>query len=312
MSPSPPGSDASIPGSRARALAGLVAVQVLFGTWPVLGKLVIPSLGADGLAVLRISGAALIFGAVARLAGAPRLPWREQPRVLVLSVLGISANQLLYIHGLARTSATHAALLTTTIPVQTLIVALLLGRETFDGRRAAGAALSLLGALVLVTGRAPAGDATLAGDLLVVANTVVYALYLVLSRDLLARWPPLSVLPWIFGWGLLVSLPFTGLPPVTGHPPWVWAALAAIVIGPTVGTYWLNLFALRTVPSSVVAIFIYLQPVVAALLAAPFLGERPTARTGLSAAITFAGVLLASRSGGKAHRIRTGTPPSPG
>lgn len=282
----------SVAGSGTRAILALVGVQLLFGVWPVVGKYAIGAFGADGLAVMRIGGAAVAFHVVARLADAPAVPWREHPRLALLAVLGISANQLLYIHGLSHTSVTHAAILTTTIPVQTLLVALLLGRETFLPRRAMGIVVALAGAVLLVAAREPAGTATLHGDLLILANTAVYAAYLVLSRDVLARLPPLSVLPWLFTWGLLTALPFAGLPDVTGHPPAAWAAIAFVILGPTVGTYWLNLFALRTVPSSVVAVFIYLQPVVATGLAIPILGERPTVWTVVSALITFAGMAL--------------------
>lgn len=312
MSTPPPSTAASLPAARARALAALVLVQVLFGLWPVLGKLAIPAFGAGGLGILRIGGATIAFAALARLARVPPIPWRDQPRIVVLSVLGISANQLLYVHGLARTSATHAALLTTTIPIQTMIVALLLGKERFLPMRVAGALVSLVGVVVLVTGRSTGGDVTVAGDLLVMANTVVYALYLILSRDILARHSPLAVLPWLFGWGFLGALPFTGIPPLAGHRPESWVALAVIVLGPTVGTYWLNLVALRTVPSSVVAIFIALQPVVAGALAVPLLGEKPTLRAAFSAVLTLAGVLLATRAAGAPHEKTTTRAPSEG
>ncbi|MFN7143836.1 MAG: DMT family transporter [Myxococcota bacterium] len=148
----------------------------------------------------------------------------------------------------------------------------------------------------LVLGKDPTGRASVLGDLLIFGNASVYAAYLVLSRDLLARNAPLSVLPWLFTWGLLTGLPFTGLPSFAGATPEASLAAGFIVLGPTIASYWLNLFALRTVPASVVALFIYLQPSIAAALAVPLLGEQPTLRLGVSAALTFAGVWLAQRA----------------
>jgi drug/metabolite transporter (DMT)-like permease len=110
------------------------------------------------------------------------------------------------------------------------------------------------------------------------------------------RWPPLSVLPWLFGWGLVTAIPFVSLPDPSGASAAAWASAIFVVLGPTVGSYWLNLFALRTLPASVVALFIYLQPFLAAGLAYGVLGERPTGRIGLAAALAFAGVWLASRA----------------
>jgi drug/metabolite transporter (DMT)-like permease len=278
-----------------RALAALLVVQLLFGAMPVLGKLAIPAFGPGGVAMLRMLGAALTFFVAARVSRSPPLPLAEQPRVMLLSVFGISANMLLFLFGLARTSATHAALLTTTIPVLTMLAAWALGRERLQAHRGVGIVLALAGVAWLVSGRDDTGTATLTGDLLVVANCTSYAVYLVLSRDVLARHAPLSVLPWLFLWGAVGALPFTGLPPLTGHDAHAWIAVACIVLGPTIGTYWLNLFALRTVPSSVVALFVYLQPFVAAALALPLLGERPTVRALAASLLTFSGVWVATR-----------------
>jgi drug/metabolite transporter (DMT)-like permease len=282
--------------AESRALGALLVVQLLFGTLPVVAKVAFGELGASGVAFLRMAGAAAIFWIAARATGAARLPLREQPMVMLCAVLGVSGNQLLFLYGLARTSATHAALITTTIPVLTIVAAAALGRERIDARRGVGIATALAGVLILLFGKDAHGGATLTGDLMIVANASIYALYLVLSKDLLVRWSPLSVLPSLFGWGLLTALPITGLPPV-GVSAAAWLSGAYIVLGPTVGTYGLNLYALRRVPASVVALFIYLQPFVASALAWPLLGEVPTPRMLLAALVTFSGVAVAVRRG---------------
>ena len=51
------------------------------------------------------------------------------------------------------------------------------------------------------------------------------------------------------------------------------------------GTYFLNLFALKRVPASLVAIYIYVQPIVGALMAAAALGERPSLSTFVGGAL---------------------------
>jgi drug/metabolite transporter (DMT)-like permease len=272
-----------------------VVVQLLFGAMPVVGKVAVASFGATGVAFSRMAGGALAFHLAARALRLPLVPLRDQPAVLLCAVLGISSNQLLFLTGLARTSAGHAALLTTMIPVLTVGAAAILGKERLHLRRVVGIGIALIGAVYLIVGRDPSGVATLTGDLLILANTSVYAFYLVLSRDLLGRHAPLAVLPWLFSWGLVTALPFTGLPSFTGHPASAWAALTFIVLGPTIGSYWLNLVALRTIPASVVALFIYLQPSIAAILALPILGERPSGRLVVSALLSFLGVWIATR-----------------
>ena len=279
----------------ASALAALLVVQLLFGAMPVVGKFAIAAFGPTGVAFLRMASGMIVFQSLRAALRLPGIPLRDQPAVLLCAVLGISANQLLFLNGLSRTSAIHAAILTTMIPVLTMVAAAVLGKERLQGRRAAGSVVALAGVLTLVAGKDPTGRATVLGDLMIFGNASVYAAYLVLSRDLLARHAPLSVLAWLFTWGWITALPFTGFPTLAGHTQEGWLAAGFIVLGPTIGSYWLNLYALRTVPASVVALFIYLQPPIAAALAIPLLHERPTARLGAAAILTFAGVWLATR-----------------
>lgn len=275
--------------------AALLLVQLLFGAFPVVAKLAFPSFGPGGVSFMRIAGGALFFQAVRLATREAAVPWREQPRFALCAALGIASNQLLFLYGLQRTSAMHAALLITTVPVATMAAAALLGRERLTQRRLLGMAIAAIGAALLISGRDLGGTASALGDAMVLANAAVYGIYLVLSRDLLVRHPPLTAIAWFFTWGVPMVLPIAGLPSPWGHTSGEWLAVTFIVLGPTIGTYWLNLIALRRTPASVVALFIYVQPVITAVLAVHFLGEALTARTLLTGLMSFAGVFIATR-----------------
>jgi drug/metabolite transporter (DMT)-like permease len=60
-----------------------------------------------------------------------------------------------------------------------------------------------------------------------------------------------------------------------GVRPISWAVLAWIIVLPTVAAYWLNVYALKRVESSVVSVFVYLQPVITALMAIPRCTSTP-------------------------------------
>jgi drug/metabolite transporter (DMT)-like permease len=81
------------------------------------------------------------------------------------------------------------------------------------------------------------------------------------------------------------------------------AALLWIILLPSVAAYYLNMWALTIVESSVVSTFVYMQPVGTALLAIPILGEHPSARLIPGAALIFAGVMVAIRSGRRSHDL---------
>jgi drug/metabolite transporter (DMT)-like permease len=296
MSPAGPPSSALT----RQAWSALVIVQLLFGAFPVIGKLAIPTFGAGGVCLARIAGAAVFFQLLRGIRGAPSIPWAEQPRVLLCSMLGIASNQLLFLFGLARTTATHAAVLTCLIPAMTLLAATALGRERPRARQVFGVATALAGALLLATDHASGEPGGWTGDAMIVANTAVYAVYLVLSRDLLARHPPASLLAWLFTWAVIPVLAIVGAPaPAASDASATWALLF-IVLGPTIGSYWLNLVALRRVPASVVAIFVNLQPLLAAVLARVLLREELGARTAAAAILTLVGVAVASKGDGAA------------
>jgi drug/metabolite transporter (DMT)-like permease len=74
----------------------------------------------------------------------------------------------------------------------------------------------------------------------------------------------------------------------------LWAAAVFAVLGATLMTYFLNFWALAHAKSSQVALYIYIQPVVAAVIAWLWQGEIPTPRTLAASVLIFLGMLLAT------------------
>ncbi len=278
-----------------RSLLALLAVQLLFGLHPVVSKLAFPAFGPGGVSAWRAVAAALVFQAASQVSRAPAIPWSLQPRIFLASMLGVVSNQLLFIYGLERTTAIHATLIIVTIPVATLSIAIAAGRERASRNRVLGIGVAFLGAALVVSDRGSVAGGDIVGDLMIVANAVAYGAYLVMSRDLLTQVSPLSLAAWLFTWGAPAVLLVTGLPPVAVEEPRAWAALGFVVLGPTIGTYFLNLFALRDVPASIVAVFVCLQPLVAGLFAYLWLDESLGPFTPVAGLLTMAGVILATR-----------------
>lgn len=267
----------------------LVAVQLMFASLSVMAKVALRELSPFGVVAFRTPAAALVLLAVRAAYPWEKVAKRDIPALFIYAFFGIIANQLLFIAGLQRTTATNAVVIGATIPVFTVGVALALGREAATRAKLIGLAVALVGALTIAgAGRFIAGDGELAGNLLIVANSLAFAVYLVISRRLLARYSTMTVVSWTFAIGALGVLPFGARDLIARAPSLsatCWGALGYIVIFPSVGTYFLNGWALKRAPSSLVAIYIYLQPLVGALLAAAVLDERPTA-------VTYGGGLL--------------------
>jgi len=281
----------------------LVAVQILFGTWPIFGKIVLRSMSPASLVSCRLTGAALMFVLLQRrLTPLLKMPVKDIALLVLCSMTGIVGNQFLYVTGLSLTTAINATLLSTTIPVFTLFVSILFGYDRLSSRRLIGIMLAAAGVIYLVNpARADLSHQTTAGNLLLVGNALLYAVYIVISKDLFQRYGALNVITWIFLIGSLVTVP-VGIYSLQQENlgaigAGIWLIVAVIIILPTVAAYYLNAWALIKVPPSTVAVYIYLQPLIAFGFAPLLLGEHLTWKTGIAAILIFAGVGVVTKRG---------------
>ncbi len=283
----------------------LVVTQILFATLPVAIKIALADLTSPSLALLRVTGAALLFLLLHRVLGRERVRSRtDYLRLAMYAFFGVVANQLLYITALTMTTATAAQTLITAGPAFTLLIAILLRRESSSPGKWLGIALAAAGALYLVGVDLVTGSGV--GNLLALLNVACFSIYLVISRDMLQRYDPLTVITWVFVFGVVGIAPW-GLPALAaetgGISTYTALALVWIITLPTVLAYYLNVWALRRVPASVVAVYVYLQPLVTALLATSMLGERLSARLIPAGALIFGGVAVTAWAGKRAQRI---------
>jgi len=281
----------------------LIAVQILFGTWPILGKIVLRSISASSLAAVRLTGAALAFALLQRrFKPLLRMPRKDLVWLTLCSLIGVVGNQFLYVKGLSMTTVINSTLLNTSIPVYTLFVSILFGYDRLSPRRLIGILLAAAGVIYLVNPmRAELTAETTIGNILIVSNSLLYAAYIVVSKELFERYGALNVITWIFVVGSVITAPvavYSMQHENLAEVGWtVWLSLALIIIFPTVGAYYLNAWALTKVSPSTVAVYIYLQPLIAFGIAPRLLGERWTLRTVVAAALIFTGVTIVTRRG---------------
>ena len=242
----------------------------------------------------------MLFALVKWLRGSLSVPRRRDLAALTgLALMGCVVNQILFLEGVQRTTTVHANILITCIPVFTLAVALLLERERATIPKVGGVLVAGSGAAWLALSRGgPSEGATVLGDVLVGLNTICYAGYLVLSKDMLRRYEPLTVVTYVFLIGAVLIAP-VGAPAllhVDGGRLTTKVVLvcAYIIVFPSFLTYLLSIWSLGKVTSSLVAMYVYIQPVVTAFLSPVILGEKVTSRSGLAALVIFVGLALAT------------------
>ena len=279
--------------------AALTTSATLFSINYIISKVAMHAFTPFVFAYLRIVGAAIVL--LLLQAGRESEPltrgdWRQ---LLLFSFLGVVINQTFFLGGLALTTAHVAAILITTIPIFAHVAAIVLGREKATALRTGGIAMAGVGAALVIGFEGFEGTPkAVIGDLMIVTNSLSYALYLVLSKPMMARLSARRVLTMMFAFAAVILLPAAVWPLL--HEPWgrigpyAWLSLAAVIAGPTVAAYLINGWALGQVASSVVAAYSYLQPVLTVVLAALLLGEAIRPAAILAGTMIIIGVYLAS------------------
>ena len=257
----------------------LLVVQVIFGTFHVVGKAVLYEMPPLVLAGVRVGVAAPLLAIYAWRHDRVVPRGRELLHLALLGGLGVMANQLLFVLGLQHTTATNAAILMVSVPVFTVAVAALLRVERIGPRRLLGIALAVAGAAVLLDPRRLVfGRASLVGNALILANALAYSFFLVLQRPVLQRLPWRTVIAGAFVFGgagvLVVAWPDFAALPGAAIPPRAWAGALYIALIPTALAYAANTWAVLRSSPALVAAYNTVQPLVAAVLAAALLGER--------------------------------------
>jgi drug/metabolite transporter (DMT)-like permease len=281
----------------------LITVQILFGTWPIFGKIVLRSMSTTNLMLCRLIGAAIVLALIQRqLRPLTLMPLKDLSWLILCSLVGVVGNQFIYLKGLSLTTVINTTLLSTTIPVFTLFVSIILGYDHLSWRRLLGIALAASGVVYLVNPfRADLSSHNMIGNLLVATSSLLYAIYIVISKDLFERYGALNVITWIFVVGSVITIPagiysFSAAQLHTLSLT-VWLTIIFIILFPTVGAYYLNAWALTRVTPSTVAIYIYMQPLFAFGVAPILLGEKWTWRTVMAAGLIFSGVAIVTKRG---------------
>lgn len=292
-----------------RVHLALITVSLLFGANFVFTKHILAAMPPVAWVVFRIVAATSVIVPLA-IAWRRGSPWPRPPLLLGLLVaafFGVALNQMLFTEGLARTSPEHSAVINACIPTWTLIAAVIAGQERLGRRRIAAIGIALLGVLVLLgfdqvlLGAAPASasgrEATLFGDVLTLLNGFSFAIHLVIVRRLGRELNPwLSTAIMFLCASAMVGTwagPQVAADDVAALLAWPTVGFAAyVVLFGTVLTYMLNTWALRHTHSSQVALYINVQPLVAASLNAAMGAPLPGYRFFASLALVAGGLWL--------------------
>lgn len=254
----------------------------------------------SGFILLRVTGAVTLFSLFYFLFVNEKVEKKDVIRLAICGVFGVAINQLLFFEGLNLTTPINAAIIMTINPVLVIIMSALILFEKINIRKGIGIALGLVGASTLIlNGGSVSGNTNfMLGNMFVFINAASYGLYLVLVKPLMQKYHPITVMFYVFGFGLLYVLPFgyTELLDVdwVSFPTIIIWEVLFVVVCTTVIAYLLNSSALKLLNPSTVSIYIYLQPVLATLFAIFRGSDSLDEMKIIAAVIIFVGVYLVS------------------
>jgi drug/metabolite transporter (DMT)-like permease len=289
-----------------RVHAALLVVTIIYAANYSLSKDVMPRyLHPFGIVTLRIVGAILFFAIIKFfVAREDKIIGRaDNLRSIACGILGIGLNQLLFFSGLNLTAPISASLLQTVAPIVVVIASAVLLSERITLPRALGIAVGAAGAASLILGRNTQAAAVYPqgtlGNIFILLNATVFGIYLVIVTPLMRKYHPFTVLGRVFLVGGFIAIPFGWKEALTADyasfPPYIWAEVGFMIFFLTILSYLLNNWALKYASPALLGVYIYLQPVLAVLIAVGLGKDHLTWGKAGQAALIFLGVWLVSQ-----------------
>jgi drug/metabolite transporter (DMT)-like permease len=222
-------------------------------------------------------------------------------RIFFAGVLGVALNQILFFSGLNLTTPVDTAIINSTNPLMVLLISALLTSDKLGVKNIIGILLGATGAtsLILYDKTESFLEGSINGNLLIMANTFCWSLYLIVAKPLFAKYHPIQVMKWVFFVGFLASVPFTfqdlqSIQLESVSPKAIWS-LIYVIVGTTFLAYLLITYGLSYLSPAIVSVYTYAQPALVAIIGFVLLNEGLTISKMISFLLVFIGILLAGR-----------------
>ena len=249
------------------AAAALLLVNLIYGASHVLAKGVMPTFLSPAVFIaFRVFGAVVLFWLSWVWMTPVRVERQDILRFAVCGLFGVTTNQLLFFYGLSASSPMNAGIIMAMNPMMVALLSVVIRKERLSMVQLFGMALGAIGAIALTTSGNKTLDAKM-GDLFLLGNSLSYALYLIMVKPLMNKYPPLQVITLVFSFGSIFLFLFPPLYFDASHTNFqaitteAWAKIGFVVVAVTYLTYLLTVVGLRHVSSTVASVFIYLQPI---------------------------------------------------
>jgi drug/metabolite transporter (DMT)-like permease len=289
--------------TKGAAVAKALFAVVVWGGSFIAIKMALAEVSPVTVVWLRFAMGVLVLGAM--VAARRQLAWPSRSDLAYftgLGFLGITFHQWLQSNGLVTSQATTTAWIVASGPIFMALLGWLVLRERLGWLGVAGIAVAALGVLVVVSrgdlGAVASGRFGTAGDFLILLSAPNWAVFSVLSRKGLQRFPSASMMFWVMTMGWVLTTVLFVLGPGTADVAHLtargWGAVAFLGIACSGLAYAFWYDALKVLPASQAGAFLYIEPLVTVVVAAVMLGEPVVAATLVGGGAILLGVWMVS------------------
>lgn len=243
-------------------------VNALYGASHIVAKGVMPKyLTPNVFIMFRAVGATALFWLIKLIFVKEKVARKDLFLLAACGMFGVTVNQLFFFNGLNLSSSINSGIIMTLNPIMVVILSYFLIRDPINVKRTIGVLLGATGAVLLTLSSGAASSESLLGDIYLLINAASYAVYLVIAKPLMAKYSPLTVITYVFSFGMLFILIYpptltefvaTDFSAITYDAMW---KIVYVVIGVTFLTYLLTMYGLKYTSPTVSSAYIYTQPV---------------------------------------------------
>lgn len=280
----------------------LLAVAFIYGANYTIAKDVMSSGLIKPMAFIlcRVLAGVILFWATSIFIK-EKIERKDHTILMICALTGVVINQTLFFYGLHLGSVIHASLIMTATPILVVAVSWIMLKEAITYFKIGGVLLGCSGAILLILQARVQGQSINEplGNAFIFINAVSFAVYLVLVKKLTHKYHPVTISKWVFLYGSILCIPL-GLYQIqdvvwSDFDMFTWMSFLYVLIFTTFLAYLLNALALKQVSASTVSVYIYLQPLIAVLIALTLQKDQLDGVKILAAVLIFSGVYLSGK-----------------
>lgn len=279
-----------------------LTANILWGLMAPIGKSALAEFSALSVTTFRMVGAAACFWLLSLFCKREQVDHRDMLKIFFASLFALVFNQGVFIFGLSLTSPIDASIVTTTLPIVTMIVAAIYLKEPVTNKKVLGIFVGAMGALILIISSQGANSSggSILGDLLCLIAQISFSIYLTVFKGLSQKYSPITLNKWMFVYASMCYIPFSYHD--VAAIQWNGISTAAllqvgyVVVGGSFLAYICIMSAQRILRPTVVSMYNYMQPIVASTVAIIIGLGTFNLEKGIAIALVFMGVYIVTQS----------------